>query len=245
MLTPLVTVTTTCRSPEQHFGRLHGIRDLSPRETSRRSRSPRGIADDGVIGELFSASRPQLRRPHRQPGSDAAPTATDAAKDEDRERDDDQYDENGPQHCETPSLACLKRRNPGSRGGFASRPRRRCHEALPRESHRHQLLSRQASRRRGPTAGAAAPTPLQRRTSAHRLIRAPVRGTSHGNDAGRVAGVRAGIPYDPSEEHCRYGASYGAVFGVVLGFSSQGRQGRAHQRAGHPLGGPPPAGSGR
>jgi hypothetical protein len=110
---------------------------------------------------------PWLRRLQRQPGS-----AADALKDEYRERDDDQYDENGPQHCEAPSLACLKRRNPGSRGGFASQPRRRCDEALPRESHRRHPLSRQVSRRRASTAGAAG---AHTSPATHPLIRRCVR----------------------------------------------------------------------
>ena len=62
-----------------------------------------------------SRPRPRLRRPQCQPGS-----AADPFEDECRERDDDQYDENGPQHREAPFLACLKRRIRGP--GVASPP---------------------------------------------------------------------------------------------------------------------------
>ena len=41
-------------------------------------------------------------RPSSDPGSEA-PASTNAAEDEQHERDDGQDDQNGPQHCETPS----------------------------------------------------------------------------------------------------------------------------------------------
>jgi signal transduction histidine kinase len=61
------------------------------------------VLETGVAGGLVArVSLPVAPRSRRSEGSDA-PTATGAAKDEQDQRDNGQDDQNGPQHCETPS----------------------------------------------------------------------------------------------------------------------------------------------
>jgi len=61
------------------------------------------VLETGVAGGLVArVSLPVAPRGGKSEGSDA-PTATGAAKDEQDQRDDGQDDQNGPQHCETPS----------------------------------------------------------------------------------------------------------------------------------------------
>src|SRR5680860_606698 len=109
------------RPPPQHAawpegltkpGEPRGLEQLRhwSRCISRTSRAvpPRKGVSGAVCWSLWSRGRVttednQGERRARPTGSDAAPASTDAAKDEDRERDDGQDDENGPQHCESPS----------------------------------------------------------------------------------------------------------------------------------------------
>ena len=61
------------------------------------------VLETGVAGGLVArVSLPVAPRSRRSEGSDA-PTATGAAKDEQDQRNNGQDDQNGPQHCETPS----------------------------------------------------------------------------------------------------------------------------------------------
>ena len=61
------------------------------------------VLEPGVAGGLVArVSLPVAPRSRKSEGSDA-PTATGAAKDEQDQRNNGQDDQNGPQHCETPS----------------------------------------------------------------------------------------------------------------------------------------------
>ena len=162
---------------------------------------------------------PRLRRPQRQPAS-----AADALKDEYRERDDDQYDENGPQHGEAPSLACLKRRNPGSRGGFASQPVADATGLCPENPTSTRPLSRQVFRRRASTAGSTGGH-LASDVSARRLtVRLGTSGASFRRGGDGIFSLKTGGPAGLPRSAGRAGARVvsrwdgrRASFGVVAG----------------------------